>query len=368
MSIYRRKSGRYAVLVDLEPTSTGGRRRRTLGTHRTRKEAEKAERDALQARDQGIDLLPGTVTVNQLLDRYIASRSIGAKTAEEYANQADHYIRPHLGGMPLQKIRPAHVSGWVAAIQKSGGRGGKAISARTSAHAFSLLSGALRWAVRHQLVVRNVCESSDRPKPARREAKVLSHDNVAALVKISAGTRWENFVIIALTLGCRRGELLALTWGDVDFQLGRVTISKSLSQTKANVALKATKSGRSRVVPMSPPARMAFRKQQVLTGARLPTDPVFTNEVGEQFTPKAATNAYGRLAVKAKLPSTSLHTTRHTAATGMLAAQIDAKNVATVLGHANPYVTLMTYSHVTEGSEQNAVDVLARHLGIAVEG
>ena len=39
MSIYRRKSGRYAVLIDLEPTALGGRRRKSSGTYRTRKEA-----------------------------------------------------------------------------------------------------------------------------------------------------------------------------------------------------------------------------------------------------------------------------------------------------------------------------------------
>lgn len=367
MSIYKRNSGRYAVLVDLDPSSTGARRRRALGTYRTRKEAEKAERDALQARDQGIDLSPGTVTVRELLKRYVASRDIGAKTAEEYNHQADHYILPHLGGIALQKLRPAHVSGWAATIQKTGGRKGRAISARTAAHAFSLLSGALRWALRHQLVARNVCESSDRPKPARHEAKALSDGEVAALLKVAAGTRWEHFIVAALTLGCRRGELLALTWADVDLEGGRIAVSKSLSQTKASVAVKSTKTGRSRIVPLSLPARMAFRKQQLLSGQRLPTDPVFTDEIGQQFTPKAATNAYGRLATKAKLSTTSLHATRHTAATGMLAGGVDAKSVASVLGHVNAYVTMTTYSHVTEGSEQNAVDVLANRLGMAAE-
>jgi hypothetical protein len=56
MSIYRRKSGRYAVRVDLDPSHTGGRRRKSLGTFATRKETERAERDALSARARGIGL------------------------------------------------------------------------------------------------------------------------------------------------------------------------------------------------------------------------------------------------------------------------------------------------------------------------
>ena len=63
MSTYKRKSGRYAVLIDLEATATGLRRRKSVGTFRTRKEAEAAERKALEARDRGIDLSPKTVTV-----------------------------------------------------------------------------------------------------------------------------------------------------------------------------------------------------------------------------------------------------------------------------------------------------------------
>jgi hypothetical protein len=70
MSIYKRKSGRYAVLVDLEPTALGLRRRKSIGTFRTRKEADAAERKALEARDRGTDLSPQTVNVTELLEKY----------------------------------------------------------------------------------------------------------------------------------------------------------------------------------------------------------------------------------------------------------------------------------------------------------
>jgi hypothetical protein len=46
MSIYKRKSGRYAVLIDLESSATEVRRRKSIGTFRTRKEADAAERKA----------------------------------------------------------------------------------------------------------------------------------------------------------------------------------------------------------------------------------------------------------------------------------------------------------------------------------
>ncbi len=117
MSVYKRASGRYAVLVDLEPTALGGRRRKSAGTYRTRKEAEAAERKALEARDRGIDLSPKTVSVAELLDRYLADREAlerGAKTLQEYRGCADRLIRPHLDGIAVAKLRPARIAEWVA--------------------------------------------------------------------------------------------------------------------------------------------------------------------------------------------------------------------------------------------------------------
>jgi hypothetical protein len=121
MSIYRRKSGRYAVLVDLEPTA-GLRRRKSIGTYRTRKEAERAERQAIEARDRGIDVAPQTVTVADLLQRYIAEReSLGraAKTVRDYRYLDAHVIRPALGDAPAAKLKPARIAEWRDALLRT---------------------------------------------------------------------------------------------------------------------------------------------------------------------------------------------------------------------------------------------------------
>jgi Phage integrase, N-terminal SAM-like domain len=112
MSVYKRRSGRYAVLVDLEPTATGLRRRKSIGTYRTRKEAEAAERKALEARDHGTDLSPQTVTVQQLLDRYAErcrTKALATKTVERYEELANCHVLPVIGGLTLARLKPAHV-------------------------------------------------------------------------------------------------------------------------------------------------------------------------------------------------------------------------------------------------------------------
>jgi integrase len=81
--------------------------------------------------------------------------------------------------------------------------------------------------------VQNVCDAAEAPTPPRSDARALVPDEVSKIIAIARGTRWENFVDLALMLGARRGELLAVTWDDVDFEARRVTVRASLLQTAA---------------------------------------------------------------------------------------------------------------------------------------
>jgi integrase len=423
MSIYKRKSGRWAVLVDSDrsafrlffelPINIKGRRRtetvatfygrdeaekhrarliqdgdsrvlsieeaargrRTLGTFSSHKAAAAVERDWLSAKARGVDLSPTTVSIKVLVDRYVGDRTAlgrGKKTVEEYQRIADLYISPHLGSVLVSDLRPVRISGWVGMLLSSGGRGGKPIAGKTARHAFALLNAALRWGVKMEVVGRNACEAANRPKAARSTAKALSISEIGALSSMARGTRWETFIAIALMLGARRGEVLALTWNDVDLDAGRVIIRASLSQTKGAIALKTTKTDRVRTVPISASTVAAFRKQhaqqaadKLLIGEAYRVDltlPIFTDELGGRLSPKAAPNAFARLAKKAGSSTTSLHSTRHTAATTLVRAGIDLRTVSSILGHSNASVTLGIYSHVVEGAERAAVDVLEVRL------
>ena len=379
MSVYRRKSGRWAVIVDLERDAAGHRRRRNFGTYRTRKEAERAERDALAARDRGTDIDPERVTVKQLVDRYVRERqALGreAKTLQEYDGHIDRYIKPHLGSIPLAKLRPAHVADWVAMLLERGGHEGHALSPKTSRHAFALMNATLRWGVRMQLVQRNVCEAVTPPSVPRSEAKALSAEEVSRLFAVAKGTRWEAFITLAFALGMRRGELCALSWRDVDLDGATVRIHRSLSQTRrGGVCLKPTKTNNVRTLPLSSlvlkvlRAQSAAQAQDKLKAASAYGDEgaVFADRLGRRITPMAATNAYARLARTARLSSTRLHDARHTAATALLVGGVDVRTTAGVLGHANPTITLSTYAHLLPDAQRDALDRLGEHVARIAE-
>jgi integrase len=383
MSIYRRKSGRYAVRIDLEPDALGARKRKCFGTFRTRKEAESAERKALEARERGIDLSPRSVTVSELLDRYLADREAlerSPKTLQEYRSCADRLIRPHLGGIALAKLRPARIAEWVALLLKRGGQPTKnkdgtlcerPLSAKSVYHAFTLLNGAMRFALRMELIGRNPCEAATRPSVKRSAAKALSSEETTRLLEAARSTRWAAFLTLALTTGARRGELCALSWDDLDTERETLTIRRSLSQTREGIALKTTKTGRTRTLPLSRMALDALRSQRALQAReRLSAGltyanadgAIFTDEMGRRITPMAASCAFERIARKAKISTTRLHDLRHTAATTLLLAGVDVRTAAGVLGHASPTITLSTYAHLMPEAQREAVDRLGERL------
>jgi integrase len=90
------------------------------------------------------------------------------------------------------------------------------------------------------------------PKKRKRQAAVLDQAKLGLLLEQTRGTRLYPVIVLAAASGCRRGELLALTWADLDDATGMVTISKSLEQLKGrHLRVKSTKSEEPRkfVVP-----------------------------------------------------------------------------------------------------------------------
>jgi integrase len=149
-------------LPEVNATSAPSRRRR-----------KRSKRSALHwmLKERGVDVEPTRLTVAELVDRYVAQlrtlERCGLKTFEEYERVVKLYIEPHFRQVLARKLRPAAVSDWVVTLMRSGGRGNKPISARAAKHAFALLSIALRWGVRQQIVVQNVCDAAEAPTPPR---------------------------------------------------------------------------------------------------------------------------------------------------------------------------------------------------------
>ena len=86
----------------------------------------------------------------------------------------------------------------------------------------------------------------DRPTAHKNEVEIPEPEEFEKFLDEVRNTRYYALSVFAAASGCRRGEMLALTWSDVDWKTGVIMVSKSVSDTKAGLEIKVTKSRKTR--------------------------------------------------------------------------------------------------------------------------
>jgi integrase len=372
----REKRNVYKVYVERDD-ATGKRKRRFVGTYKLRKEADKAERDALDARERGIDLAPDKITVAELLDRWQRdrkARNIGQKTMHEDEAKIRLHIKPRIGNLPLSKLRPAHLSGLYTDLAESGRderyKAKRGLSAKTVGHDHGIIHAALEWGVQMQLVHRNVAKSVKPPKVKKSPAQAMPLAAIEALFARADQTPLGILFRLPFLTAARRGELLALLWDDVDFEARRLFIRASLSEIEGvRIFRKETKSDRERVVPLSPTALSLFQKQRAVQAAEKAAAGeryddqgyVFADPLGGFLVPSWVSERWRELRNQAGVKG-RMHDARHTAATAMFIDGVDPITVAGILGHASPSTTTNIYGHLIDRARDGAVSSIERYM------
>lgn len=158
----------------------------------------------------------------------------------------------------------------------------------------------------------------------------------------------------ALYAGLRRGELMALRWSRVDLASGLIHVEASWDPSEGEVGLKS-RAGK-RKVPI--PAILRDHLDRLEPGEGL----IFGQTPSRPFGPTRLTETADEAWKAAGLKRITLHECRHTYASLMIAAGVNAKALATYLGHANIAITLDLYGHLMPGNEGEAADLLDVYL------
>jgi len=223
---------------------TGKRQTRRVTVRGTKKDAERGLRSILYRQDKGIGVDPSKITVAEFLDDWFdkkALQRVAPKSLERYRGLVRNQIKPHLGNILLQKLRPADVNGWMQTLIGSG-----KLSTRSIRHAHGVLRTALNHATAIEIVERNVASIIKPPALVRSEIIILTADEITfALEKMDGHTLYP---IVALAIGtrARRGEIAALRWSDFDLDAPTVRIERSLEETKEGLRVKAPKTAAGR--------------------------------------------------------------------------------------------------------------------------
>lgn len=367
--------------ADRDP-ATGKRKIQYVTVKGTKKKAQAELTRLLAARDAGAAVEPDKVSVADYMCSWIATAetaTISPKTAERYHGLIEHQIIPHLGAIPLQKLRGNHIATWHATLLREGGRGapGKAsglpLSARTVGHAHRVLHKALGDAVRRELLFRNPADLISPPKVAAKEMKILNGDHVQDVLEAMRETAIYPQIVVLLSTGMRRGEVAGLQWGDVDLDGKKLRVERSVEKTKAGLRIKGPKTAHGRRLIALPDTAVTVLRQHrkatmetrlALGAGRLPDDAfVFGTIEGRLRDPDRITQDWKRFTAARGLPKVTLHSLRHSHASALIAAGTDAVTVSRRLGHGNPAVTLGVYAHLFDKGDEGAMKAIEDIFG-----
>jgi integrase len=204
--------------------------------------------------------------------------------------------------------------------------------------------------------------------PAARKRKIVppSREHVERLVR-AARPEARDVLLVAASLGLRRGELLALRWADVDFEARLVRVHAT---NDAGLVSETTKTeAGERSVPLFESARKALAARKLRTRFNRDEDYVFATAVGTPLNPRNFERREFKRALKlAGLEGAfRFHDLRHFAVSTLIAQRADIKLLQAIAGHASATVTLDVYGHlmverVTEAASLH--DPLTEHSGL----
>ena len=341
----------------------------------SKREAQTALAKYVAELSEGKPALEGRgATVGQLLDEWTAlgrQRGWTPYTEHRYRSYVEGRIRPELGGIKLTKFGPEHCDRFYASLLAEG------LSPTTVRHIHAILASACELAVDWGWLQRNPVKRPHPPSRARAETRAPSAEEITRIVNAAQKLDPVKAVllVVAAMTGARRGELCALKWSDVDWDRRTLTIARSLTITPDVTVEGTTKTKKSRTISLGAMAvehlKIHRERSSDLAragGVRLSTDAyVFSSSLDGSVPvkPDSLTQFHVRLMKKLGMDY-RFHELRHFMATSMAASGVGIRTIAGRLGHADPALTLRTYSHWLETADRDPADAVENVLGGAM--
>jgi integrase len=289
----------------------------------------------------------------------IASGAIRTKSGErykpsvvrEYERSLRLHVLPTLGGGKLSKIQRRDVQRLADDLLASGA------DPSTIRNALKPLQVIYRRAIEDGDLALNPCERLRLPAARGRRERIASPTEAAALI---GALRAEDRALwgCAFYAGLRRGELRALLWNDVDLADGLIRVERSMSG-HGEIHDPKSRAGR-RGVPIVAALRELLVEHKLVT--RRDTGLILGSSATQPFTPTAVRKRALSAWRRAGLDPIGLHECRHTFASLLIAAGVNAKAITAYLGHASIQTTFDLYGHLMPGNEDEAVALVDAYL------
>ena len=337
----------------------------------TRPEAEAALRKVLSDIDETGQYFLGTDTrVKQYLDFWMeeyVKLNLKYNTYENYRFTIKNHINGYLGKKKLTDLSPALLQNFINDEFKKG------YSKKTMTITHSVLKNALNMAVypwglikQNPMLYVKIPKYEARPT-TKKDLKIISLEDFDHMLEITPeGHPFYIPLNIGFYTGMRVGEVCGLTWDDVDFSNGTITVEKQMVKNDGAWVYgtpKTSSSNRTIFIGQTLLAILKKHKKQQLENRMkygklyIDSNAVCTKEDGELVTPSVVKWNTRRISNALSL-SFNFHSLRHTHATLLLENGAKMKEISERLGHSRISITMDTYSHVTDKMRNETVDIM----------
>lgn len=263
----------------------------------------------------------------------------------ERVKYAGQRLQPHFTGKPVERIRRSDVATYIGKRKADG------VAARTINRELDLLSAAFNYSRTHlEWNVQNPVTGMSLKEPEGR-LRWLSRLEADALIEEAAkepkSPHLADFIRLALNTGCRKNELLKLSWDRVDLKANYIRLEGE-----------NTKNGKRRFVPLSQEARQAMLNRARFRAEHCPGSLwVFAHKNGDRV--QFMQNGFQAACKRAGIADFRVHDLRHTCASWLVNAGVPLPEVRDLLGHSSIEMT-ERYAHLSPENLKGAVRVLDR--------
>ncbi len=303
--------------------------------------------------------------LQEWIDNYVKLSS-KARTVERYEQIIRQHIIPALGDYELETITTRVLQSFITSLTQTGNiKTGKGLSSNSVNSIINVIQGSIRTAYRLGFISRCASENLMRPKCREKQIDCFSVQEQGKIVNevLSCGKPHLIGIVISLYTGLRIGELLALTWDDIDFEKGMLSVNKSCYDGKNGLGRYGRIIGTPKTYSSIRTIPLPRQLISILRKYRKSSDCNYiVSKNGAGIFMRSYQRHFARLLEKLHIAHRGFHTLRHTFATRALECGMDVKTLSEILGHKNPTVTLNRYVHSMLDYKKSIMNVVGKSL------
>lgn len=347
---------------------------------KTKKEAEDKKIEYLNGIKSGLKVDSQNITLGDLMHLWlfeVIKLKIKASSFEKYEGLYRNYIKDsNIGILKISDLKSIQIQRYYNELYENNK------SSNIIKNINKLLKQFLNYTVDEGYIIKNPCWGKKIVIPGKistlekEEIKIFTDKEIYLLKKVLRASRLKCLILTALTTGLRQGELLALTWSDIDLDRMEIRVTKTIKRvkiinsdnTKENKILvqppKTKSSNRivpipSDLIPILKEHSVKQKLEKFKAGESYENNNlVFATALGKSIDAKNLFRSYKNLLKSAGIEHKKFHSLRHTYASRLFADNVKLKTVQVLLGHSNIETTADIYTHVMPKQKIDAAEKL----------